>query len=84
VASGIQVQSPARQGAKRRGMQPGEGLHLILTALGAAREWTGVKWKNGRDAHGAPVAIAIIQNAEFSMAQDGETTLRQSGQPKLY
>ncbi len=60
-------------------MGPVEGLHLILSALGAAREWTGVQWKNGRDAHGAPVAIAVIQNAEFSMTQSGETTLRQSG-----
>ena len=81
VASGIQVQAPARQGGKRRGLGAGEGLHLILSALGAVREWTGVRWKNGRDAQGNPVAIAMIQNAEFLTTPDGETSLRCSDQP---
>lgn len=81
VARGLQVQAPARQGGQRRSLGVMESLSLILSALGTAQEWTGVRWKNVRDEQGVPVAIAMIRDAEFSMTQNGETIL--SHDPKM-
>jgi hypothetical protein len=69
-AKSFQVQ-PARRGGAQRlpGLQ--ESLTVLLSALGAA---AGVKWTNGHDESGTPLAVAIIPGAQFD-ENNGSTKL---------
>jgi hypothetical protein len=56
-------------------------MALLIAALGAISQRTGVLWQNARDANGEPIAIAVVRRAHFQEDAGGQTTLTAAETP---
>lgn len=75
------MQVPARRGGGQRETQPAEAFRLVMAALGAIGQWSGIKWKNTQAPDGEPVAVVMIPGARFG-DKNGKTMLEKHEAPK--
>ena len=76
LPNAIQVQ---RRGARRL-PNPREALAMVLGALGTLNRSSGVQTLN-TEMNGMPVALALIEGAQFGEDTEGNTTLNEIGSP---
>ena len=76
LPNAIQVQ---RRGARRL-PNPREALAMVLGALGTLNRSSGVQTLN-MEVNGRPVALAMIEGAQFGEDTEGNTTLNEIDPP---